>query len=39
MKQKNRTAFGAGVQLLVLVVVILLYILIVTRGRPMDWLP
>jgi hypothetical protein len=35
----NRTALNLLVQLLVMVAVILLYVLIVTRGRPMDWLP
>jgi hypothetical protein len=30
---------GGLVQFLVLLVVIALYALIVTRGRPMDWLP
>ena len=39
MKQNNRTALGVLVQLLVLVALIMLYVLIVTRGRPMDWLP
>ena len=39
MRQNNRTALGVLVQLLVLVAVIMLYVLIVTRGRPMDWLP
>ena len=39
MKQNSRSALGVLVQLLVLVAVILLYALIVTRGRPMDWLP
>lgn len=35
----NRTVAGVVVQLLVLVALIMLYIVIVTRGRPMDWLP
>jgi hypothetical protein len=35
----HRTVLGTLGQLLALAVVILLYILIVTRGRPMDWLP
>jgi hypothetical protein len=39
MKQNNRTTLGVLVQLLVLFAVIMLYALIVTRGRPMDWLP
>lgn len=38
MRQPNRT-LSVLVQLLVLVALVLLYILIVTRGRPMDWLP
>ena len=28
-----------AVQLLVLAVVLCLYVLVVTRGHPMDWLP
>jgi hypothetical protein len=38
--RNKKTAFGSRVvQLLVLAVVLCLYILVVTRGRPMDWLP
>jgi hypothetical protein len=39
MRQNNRTVLGVLVQFLFLVALILLYALIVTRGRPMDWLP
>jgi hypothetical protein len=39
MRQNNRTVLGVVTQLLVLVALIVLYVLIVTRGRPMDWMP
>ena len=39
MRQTSRTVLGVLVQLLVLAALIALYVVIVTRGRPMDWLP
>jgi hypothetical protein len=39
MRQTSRTVLGVLVQLLVLAALIVLYVVIVTRGRPMDWLP
>ena len=39
MRQHRRAVLAGFAQFLVLVAVILLYVLIVTRGRPMDWLP
>jgi hypothetical protein len=39
MKQNDRTVLGVVTQLLALMALLVLYALIVTRGRPMDWLP
>jgi hypothetical protein len=38
MKKKS-VLFSWVVQFAVLVVVLCLYVLVVTRGRPLDWLP
>jgi len=35
----NRSLPGVLAQLVVLAAVFGLYVMIVTRGRPMDWLP
>jgi hypothetical protein len=39
MKLTPSGVLGALAQLAALVAVLLLYVVIVTRGRPMDWLP
>jgi hypothetical protein len=39
MRNKKSAFLSRTVQLLVLVIVLCLYVLVVTRGRPMDWLP
>jgi hypothetical protein len=39
MKPTRSTVFSALTQILVLLALIVLYALIVTRGRPLDWLP
>ena len=39
MSRDNRSVPGVLVQVLVLLAVFGLYVMIVTRGRPMDWLP
>ena len=39
MNRNNRSVASAVLQLLMLAAIVLLYLLIVTRGRPMDWLP
>jgi hypothetical protein len=39
MKQTRSTVLGAITQILALLALIVLYALIVTRGRPLDWLP
>jgi hypothetical protein len=39
MRNKKHAVFSRTVQLVVLLAVLCLYILVVTRGRPMDWLP
>ena len=39
MKVTRRSLLSAVGQVAVLAIVLLLYVLVVTRGRPMDWLP
>jgi hypothetical protein len=39
MRRDNGSLPGVFVQLLVLAAVFGLYVVIVTRGRPLDWLP